>query len=434
LLTGLNILKRAAMTIPSASQSISNEKSLEKAFKQFSLETEHLEMTYAGLKEQFKNVELSLQDSHLRLNGKLAELGAISRYLETILHSISQGIIFINLQKVVTTYNIAAQKILNIPEKELLYHPFSNFFDDQFLGFSLEKTFATQQCPPITTISYQLDGEKKELEIETTFVHADLQAHSIEQRKNSLFPMQGLLILMRDVTTIRRLQQLTNQQDRLKELGGLAAHLAHEIRNPLGGIKGFASILAEELKEQPQLHQMACYIIQGVEGLNQFVTRILLFARPFQPCLEKVDLVQFIGNLYELIQIDPVWNPRIRFTIHTSVPSILLSIDPHLLQSALFNLCLNAIQAMPDGGELTISMQVEGDWVVIELKDTGQGIAKENLSKIFSPFFTTKENGNGLGLAEVQKVIQGHYGWIDVHSEQAQGTTFTIKIPLRIRE
>ena len=128
--------------------------SLEQAFKQFSLETERLEMTYRNLQERFQVVQSMLQESHTRLGGKLAELDFVSRYLETILHHISQGILFIDLQGIVTTYNAAAQQILKLPEKELLFHPFSEFFKDDFLGFSLQEAFIAKKCPPSSFVTW----------------------------------------------------------------------------------------------------------------------------------------------------------------------------------------------------------------------------------------------------------------------------------------
>lgn len=403
---------------------------LEQAFKQFSLETEHLEMTYQSLKERFKSVQQSIQESHTRLSGKFAELDFLSRYLEAILHHISQGILFIDLKGIVTTYNAAAQEILQLPEKELLFHPFTDFFDDCLLGFSLQEAFASKQCPRMTFISWNQKGKTRELEVESTFVAMSQQAYPLAYRQStSSLPIQGLLILLRDVTHIRRLQQAAYHHDRLKELGELAAHVAHEIRNPLGGMKGFANILQQELKERPDLQQMSAYIAQGADDLNQFVSHILQYARSFQVQIETIDLIQLIREVQQLMQADPAWNSLIKFHVQFSEPTLMVPLDPQLFKSALLNLFVNSVQAMPHGGELTVNVEKDSSWVTLYIKDTGIGIPSENLSKIFSPFFTTKEKGNGLGLAEVQKVVQAHQGWIEVHSEVNKGTLFTIKIP-----
>ncbi len=405
---------------------------LEQAFKQFSLETERLEMTYQNLQERFKAVQQTLQESHTRLAGKLAELDFVSRYLEAILHHISQGIIFIDLNGIVTTYNAAAQQILLIPEKDLLFHPFTEFFDDRFLGFPLQEAFATKQSPKNSFLSWNQNGQIKELEVEATFVSMSQQAYPLAHRQSSSPPIQGLLVLIRDMTTFRRLQQVASRHDRLKELGELAAHLAHEIRNPLGGIKGFANLLQQELHERPDLQQMASYIGQGADDLNRFVSQVLVYARPFQLHIENIDLIPFIEEIRQLMQADSAWNSTINFTVQSPVSHLVVPLDPQLFKSALLNLFVNAVQAMPDGGQLTVWIKPESSWVTIRVEDTGIGIAKENLSKIFSPFFTTKETGNGLGLAEVHKAIQAHQGWIEVQSEVGKGTHFIVKIPLKL--
>lgn len=408
--------------------------SLEQAFREFSLETERLEMTYRNLHDRFQAVQSTLQESHTRLAGKLAELDFLSRYLETILHHISQGIIFIDLQGIVTTYNAAAQQILQLPEKEVLFHPFIDFFKDDFLGFSLTEAFKAKECPKSTFLSWNRNGQAVDLEVEATFVTMSQQSYSLAQRPGSSPPIQGLLVILRDITKLRRLQQTANRHDRLKDLGELAAHLAHEIRNPLGGIKGFANLLQQELDERPDLKQMASYIVQGADDLNRFVSNVLVYARPFQLQVENVDLVQLIEELRQLMQADSAWNSKITFSIQSPVAQLLVPLDPQLFKTALLNLFVNAVQAMPEGGSLSVTLEPEASWVTVRIEDTGAGIAPENLPKIFTPFFTTKEAGNGLGLEEVHKVIQAHQGWIEVNSEQGKGTLFTIKIPLKLGE
>jgi nitrogen fixation/metabolism regulation signal transduction histidine kinase len=328
----------------------------EQAFKQFSLETQRLDMTYHSLEDKFHAVQQTLQESHTRISGKLAELDFISKYLESILEHISQGILFIDLHSIVTTYNASAQKILDIPEKNLLFHSFSNFFDDAFLGFSLKEALFTKKCPKNGFLSWKKGTEVIELEVETTFVSMSEQAYPLAHRGSSSQPIQGLLVLLRDVTRVRHLQQVANHHNRLKDLGELAAHLAHEIRNPLGGIKGFASLLEQELKERPDLHQMAAYIVQGSDDLNHFVTQVLQYARPYQLHIEKIDLIQLAEEIRQLMQVDANWSHQIEFVIQTPLKELFTMIDPFLFKSAILNLCVNAVQAMPHGGRLLISI------------------------------------------------------------------------------
>lgn len=226
-------------TIPPLSSTLlsTDSFSLEQAFKQFTLETERLEMTYRNLQERFQAVQFTLQESHTRLAGKLAELDFVSRYLETILHHISQGIIFIDLQGIVTTYNVAAQQILQLPEKEILFHPFTEFYPDDFLGFSLKEAFATKQCPKSSFLTWNREGQSIELEVEATFVAMSQQSYPLAHREASSLPIQGLLVLLRDITKLRRLQQSANRHDRLKELGSLPHILLMKSGIHLEGLK-----------------------------------------------------------------------------------------------------------------------------------------------------------------------------------------------------
>lgn len=419
------------MSQPSIPSIHPNDYSLEQAFKQFSLETERLELTYHHLQDRFQSIQTTLQDSNTRLAGKMAELDFLSRYLETILDHISQGIIFIDSNGIVTTYNAAAQQILQIPEKELFFHQYHERLEDRFFGFSIKEAFVTKQCPKSTFLTWNRQGKEIELEIESTFVTMNKNSLPVAHRSGSPLSVQGLLVLFRDATSFRRLQRLANRNERLKDLGELAIQVAHKIRNPLGGIKGFAALLSQELQDRPDLQQMASYIIQGSDDLNQFVSHILQYTRPHSLHLENIDVVQLIQEIKELMQVDPSWNPHIDFTIQSLEPKLTVPIDVQMVKSSLLNLFMNAAQAMPNGGRLSVKIEAETTFATISITDTGIGIEPENISKIFSPFFTTKEAGNGLGLAEVNQTIQAHQGWIEVESEPGKGSTFTLKFPFK---
>ncbi len=406
--------------LPSASDAL---------FKQFFLETERLEGTYHHLQERFHALQVHIQETRTRFAGKLAELDFTSRYLETLLQQIAQGILFIDLKGFVTTYNGAAENVLQLPKERLLFHPFLDFFPDHFFGFSLKEALAVQQGLSQKLISWKRNDQTLELEVEANFVEMSPQAYPLDHHHPAP-PIQGLLISFRDVTKLHRLQERVYRHDRLKELGELAAHLAHEIRNPLGGIRGFATLLQQELATSPDLQAMAASIVQGTDELTRFVSQILSYTHPFEPHFEKIELVFFLEEIRQLIQADSCWQPTIDFTIQSASSPFFASIDPHLFKSALLNLFVNAGQAMPNGGALHVKLETEPSWLVLSIQDTGKGILPEHFPHLFSPFFTTKETGNGLGLAEVHKVIQAHRGWIDVQSVLGQGTVFTIRIPM----
>lgn len=426
-------LQKAAEDVSCSKTPQEKIESLSKAFEMFSKETSRLEESYLALKEQFKNLNLELEETNRKLKGKVYELDLITYYLNSILSNISQGILFIDLNGTVTTYNRAASNILGISGTKVLFSNFWENFKDEAFGFSLHESLATRKSPNAIFTSYTTPkGVSYELEIEVNFVLKD--SETPDDQEDLLISTQGIIILIRDITEISRLQGVANRNDRLKELGEMAAQVAHEIRNPLGGIKGFASLLERDLKDQPHLKQMASYIVEGTNNLNRLVSQVLQFARPVQLHMETVDLADVLEEMKQHILADERISKQ-KIDVSIKVPNMLISIDPQLIKSALLNLLVNSLESMPNGGKLTLTAErlEEENQATLKVIDTGVGIPKKNMEKIFSPFFTTKANGNGLGLAEVLKVIQAHDGNIECESMVDQGTTFIIKLPLKKR-
>ena len=226
-------------------------------------------------------------------------------------------------------------------------------------------------------------------------------------------------------------KRIENLNARMKQLEEIIAVIAHEIRNPLGGIKGFATLLQRDLQEHPQLQQITSHIINGIDGLERLVSNVLNDCRPFQLRLELTDLVQLTQNLEHHLKADRNLHTNIKIAIESSLESLQAPIDPQLFKSALLNLSINGIQSMPKGGLLKISLKKENDQAIFEISDTGVGIPKQHLETIFLPFFTTKDTGNGLGLSRVQHIILAHEGTINASSVEGQGSCFTLSIPLK---
>lgn len=366
----------------------------------------------------------------MALQDKIDELDSLSSYLHSILSNMTQGLLFIDMDGIIRTYNPAAASILDVPAQRVLARPFWDEFSDDLFGFSIKETLSSRQPVLSTTCLIQLaEGGTRQIEVETTFIHSE-KTHKKLERTGQI---QGLILLIRDITEIRRLQQIASRNNRLKELGEIAARMAHEIRNPLGGIKGFALLLERDLANQPERKQMATYIVEGTDIINRLVSNILNYARPLQLELSTIDFSKLCIELKQHISASYVNDPPVQ--IHFSVPE---SLQPHPLDEqkmylALLNLVRNAIQAMPKGGDLWLTIDQTETETLMTIRDTGLGIALENRDKLFSPFFTTKPDGNGFGLAEVHKIVQAHGGVIEVDSELGKGTTFMIKIPRKSR-
>lgn len=336
------------------------------------------------------------------------------------------GVIQVNLKGMVTGYDSLVEKLLNVPREKIIYRAYSESFSDDYFGFSMQKALANQQIPmsmsaPSPTLNFT--------EVEAMFIVQEPPSHFAQPVGG------GVLIILRSMNELARCKAIAARNDHLKELDKMAALVAHEIRNPLGGIIGFASLLKRELESQPQLHKLATHILEGTESLSRLINHILSLTIPLPLDLKPHNLVSFLEELLTHLQADKRIDPRISLNLEKTNAEIVSLIDTDNLKSALLNLTSNAVQAMPEGGEMRIKISETANEAVIELSDTGIGIPKENAAKIFSPFFTTRPEGHGFGLMEVHKVVHEHHGEIEFFSTPGKGTTFVIylpKVPLKV--
>ena len=215
--------------------------------------------------------------------------------------------------------------------------------------------------------------------------------------------------------------------ERDNQLRMMLAGVAHEIRNPLGGIEIFAGLLADELEGDSKEHTRK--IIREVKNLNAIITQFLEFARPAEPVKRSVTVGAVMDEAYFLLSPE-FEESNARFIRELNCEDARIFVDTEQIKRVFVNIFKNALQAMKDSGELTLTGQVKGNFVEIAVSDTGPGIQEENLEKIFDPFFTTKEKGVGLGLSIVKEIIEGNDGEIAVESEWGKSTTFIISLPL----
>jgi signal transduction histidine kinase len=222
------------------------------------------------------------------------------------------------------------------------------------------------------------------------------------------------------------------EQQRLADAGKLAMGLAHEIKNPLTGIKTFTEFLAERY-DNPKFREEFLRVVPAeVARINRIVTSLSDFAKPPLLKLQPVDVQQILADTVTLLSNDCL-KRNVQVTKQFDAEAIYLTADPAALKQAVLNLCLNALDAMPKGGTLSVSAQLEETQAILRISDTGTGIAPEHLPTLFNPFFTTKEGGMGLGLAVVKQIITQHLGTIRVESNVGYGTTFEIRLPHAVR-
>lgn len=239
----------------------------------------------------------------------------------------------------------------------------------------------------------------------------------------------GHMYLIKDLTQIKQLQSEIQRKDKLAAIGNLAAGVAHEVRNPLSSIKGYATYFKSHFAEDDENRAIAEVLINEADRLNRVITELLEIARPSDIKPKEVDVRSIIETAVRLIQADS--NRKTKTEISTKFDDGLetIFVDPDRFVQVLVNIYLNSIQAMPEGGLLQTKVSSENGFVVIAVTDTGCGMSREIREQIFNPYFTTKNSGTGLGMAVVQKIIEAHNGDITVSSEEGKGTVITIHIP-----
>jgi two-component system sensor histidine kinase HydH len=240
----------------------------------------------------------------------------------------------------------------------------------------------------------------------------------------------GHIILFRDLTEIQELKREIERSQRLASLGKLAAGIAHEIRNPLSSIKGFATFFNERFKDMPEYQSTAEIMVKEVDRLNRVITQLLEFARPLEVIKKPASIQLLIQHSLKMIEGEAK-SKNISITTKFSHEINEVHIDQDRINQVLLNLYLNAVEAMEDGGVLSVALSREDDTqkVRITVSDTGAGIKKEDMVHIFDPYFTTKQSGTGLGLAIVHKIIESHKGEVKIESKFGKGTTVTIILP-----
>jgi two-component system sensor histidine kinase HydH len=232
------------------------------------------------------------------------------------------------------------------------------------------------------------------------------------------------------LTEVRRLQHEVERSRRLAALGNLAAGVAHEIRNPLSSIKGFATYFRDKLMDQPQDQDTARTMIQEVERLDRVIGQLLEFARPSALKVRPVSVNELIEHSLKLVAGDAgTKNVEIKSDIPGHFPPV--AMDPDRMSQVLLNLYLNAIQSMKDGGTMEVTVARDEDWkqTKVTISDNGPGIDPADQERVFDPYFTTKPTGTGLGLAIVHKIVEAHGGDVQVKSNPGKGTTVTLILP-----
>lgn len=376
---------------------------LSEAFNNFSAASKSLEKYYNLLQERVRYLTMELEQKNRELNIALEEAEKNRDYLDAILYNLEEAIIVLDHDERVNMVNKAATRLLQSEPEDIIGRPFSS------LDFTIE-----EEGPD--TILYA-KGKR----------YSVILSHSKISDQSGL--LRGSVLLIKDITRLRELEMQQERNQRLIAMGEMAAKIVHEIRNPLCSIELFATMLEKEITD-PSLKGLAEGISTGISNLNNILTNMLFFARPHRPSVKRVNLMVVIEETLKMLSaLIETWNVKVEKRLFDGI----VSCDPELIKHVMMNIIVNAIQAMPDGGILKIEM-IRGGYeddkgITVDVSDTGIGIEREFLEKVFDPFFSTKERGTGLGLTIASKIMQSHGGFIKVRSEVGRGSTFSLYFP-----
>ena len=294
--------------------------------------------------------------------------------------------------------------------------------------------------PPDVARFFDLQDQRDEMtERDITLTGADDVQYSLHLSSlpvyNQYSDFMGRVLLMYDLSELKRLEKEVQRHDRLVALGKMAAGVAHEVRNPLSSIEGFATILGSKFKDDSEEYEAADLMVQEAERLNRSITELLNYARPTALRKEPADIGEIVELSLKLISSDAqVLGVKTSLDLEADLPVI--SVDKDKINQVLLNLYINGLQAMEQAvssKELKVSVhhdEREG-MVIIEVQDTGNGIPQEDLDKVLDPYFTTKPEGTGLGLALAYKIIDEHKGTIRFDSIEGEGTTVSVLFPIQ---
>jgi two-component system sensor histidine kinase HydH len=344
-------------------------------------------------------------------------LSRIKAFSDSLVDNMPIGLIALDNEKKITSVNATAEDVLNKPAKSI-----TGFSSSDRLPPELQDLIAkSDKVERIIgeEIECQVSAEKTSpLEISISLIKEDNEK------------IVGYAILLKDLTEIHLLRKEVARSQKLASIGRLAAGVAHEIRNPLSSIKGFATYFRNRYQDIDKDRQTANVMINEVDRLDRVVGQLLELARPIQITPQQTELSAFIKESIHVI-LQQLEENDLRLALPPQEQPCLLNIDRDKISQVLLNLYLNAIDAMGPQGILKLDFwcDTEADTAHISVTDSGKGIDQKDLPKIFDPYYTTKPTGTGLGLAIVHNILEAHQGNITVDSKTGVGTTVTIIVP-----
>jgi len=351
------------------------------------------------------------------LKGSQTRLRTIRAFTDMLITSLPIGLIATDNQGDIRLCNVVAEEILGVKEEEIA---------GSTPAFVLPRELA------------EVLGDREKVNTKPIEKKIVLIDHANRTRTLQLIGISvvdsegrfaGNMLLIQDLSQVIELEEELRRSERLAALGKMAAGVAHELRNPLSSIKGLAVLLKSKFRDASEDRETADIMVAEVERLNRSIGELLDYARPGKLRKEEVDLNAIIQKAISLIHIDA---EEIGVKIETNLDngSFIVQADQDKLNQVFLNLFLNSIQSMEKGGILRINTYSSDDEIICRIEDTGCGLDEKSLSKVFDPYFTTKPDGTGLGLAMSAKIVEEHGGSIEFQSEKGVGAIVTVRLPV----
>ena len=336
-------------------------------------------------------------------------------YAQNVVESISNGVLSIDREGRIVSINKVAAELLDLSPAEAV-------------GRHYSEVIASDTCHLEPIIEQGERVLEKEMKCRTPGgreVEVCISASPLTNREGEIL---GAVVVLRDLRPLRTLEEQLRRSERLASLGQMVAGIAHELRNPLSSLRGVARYFEQRYGAVAEDREYAGLMIQEVDRLNRVIADLLLFAQPAVPRREEIILKAVVDHALRLCSTEIEERNIVVEQSFDELPPV--RADGNLLVQVLVNLFLNAVEAMPEGGRLRISVRPVGQEVEIAVSDTGRGIPPDERERIFDPFFSTRPGGTGLGLSIAHSIVEAHGGRIEVESTPGAGTTFRIELPV----
>ncbi len=340
----------------------------------------------------------------------------------SIIESVEAGIITVTLTGKIKLFNRAAAMITGFPRREVINRP----IDYLFPGYQSFRQGLLTPARGERRTRGELSFQKKDLSHLTLGI-------SISSLRNTKGLKIGEILIFQDMTSIKMMEEALEKNRRLAFTGEMASALAHEIRTPLAAISGSIQLLKKSYFHSKKDIKLMEIVLQGKQQIEGFMRDFLLLARPAPEMDEIVNINDLVADVLESLRLTPDWPKQCQVELRLEEGLKLMAKRIEIRQ-ILWNLILNALQAMPEGGRLLVmssilNIDTAGSFWELKVGDSGVGIEEKNIDLVLQPFYTTKERGTGLGLAIVNRIVAGYSGKIRIESSFGQGTTFVVVLP-----